>query len=66
MEFNLESPIQNAVLFDLIPSRLLYTIYNYHISSMLISSTDTHRDLGVIISADLQLKPHYQHIVSKS
>ena len=53
----------SVVRFNTKPSSI---IYNYHINSMLISSTDTHRDLGVIISADLQWKPHYQHIVSKS
>ena len=53
----------NVVRFNTKPSSL---IYNYHINSVLITSTDTHKDLGVIISADLQWKSHYQHIISKA
>ena len=43
-----------------------FSSFNYHVNNKLLSHYSSYKDLGVIMSADLQWRRHYQHITSKS
>ena len=61
--------INSDILFSL--SKILFMSFkphlqtSYYIGNNVISKVSTHRDLGVIISSDLDQEPHHQHIISK-
>ena len=68
---NLDGWIINSdLLFSL--SKILFMSFkphlqtSYSIGNNVISKGTTHRDLGIIISSDLDLGPHHQHIISKA
>ena len=40
--------------------------FTYHINGSPVSSYDSHKDLGVILSCNLSWDSHYENIISKS
>ena len=42
------------------------TICKYSINNKPVSSNDSHMDLGIIMSANLQWRPHYELVISRS
>ena len=41
-------------------------IHSYHVEGSIIPTKNSHRDLGVIISANLDWKDHYQHLTASA
>ena len=44
----------------------LFTSYTYELNNCLVNSQSSHKDLGVIISTDLQWHHHHDNILSKA
>ena len=62
--------INSDLLFNL--SKILFMSFKTHLQTSystgnnVTSKVSTHRDLGIIISSDLDWEPHHQHILSKA
>ena len=62
--------IRSNLLFSL--SKILFTSFkstiatSYSIGANILPKTETHRDLGVIISSNLSWELHYHHIFGKA